>query len=335
MRHIHTAIEKGYTLIELLLYAALLGILLAATTTYFGVVLESRVKNQSITEVDQQGMAAMEYITQTIRNADSITSPAAGATAASLTLVVPTGALSPTIFSNDGSGGTGGTATLGYDQDGGTTDTADANAMNATGFVASVSGTITTVKALVGNVVEASPNNRAQVAIYRGATGPSTLLSNSVTTILTANSWNTFTVPSTSISAGDKIWIAYNTNALGAGGNNLRYRTGTSGQSLFQAQSYGSWPASWVGAGRAIEFSIYATVTTTANIGAIQVKEGAAANIPLTNGKVQVSNLSFSNLTGSGTPGAVQVNFTIYRINPNNRNEYDYQKTFTSTAALR
>ncbi len=334
MGHIHTAVEKGYTLIELLLYIVLLGILLGATTTYFGAILDARVKNQSISEVDQQGAAAMEYITQTIRNADSITSPTAGATANSLTLAVPTGALSPTIFSNDGSGGTGGTATLGYDQDGGTIDSNNANTMNATGFVASVSGTITTVKAYV-DAVESSPGNKAQVALYRGATGPSTLLANSVTTVLTSNSWNTFTLPSASITAGDKIWIAYNTNALGASGNNLHYRAGTSGQSLSQAQSYSSWPASWVGAGRAVEFSIYATVTTTANIGAIQVKEGAAANIPLTNSKVQVSNLSFSNLTGSGTPGAVQVNFTIYRINPQNRNEYDYQKTFTSTAALR
>jgi hypothetical protein len=29
------------------------------------------------------------------------------------------------------------------------------------------------------------------------------------------------------------------------------------------------------------------------------------------------------------------VSFTISRINPANRNEYDYQKTFIGTAALR
>lgn len=160
----------GYTLIELLLYIVLVGSLLTSLVTFFELTIEARVKTRSITEVNEQGTAAMEYITQTIRNANSITAPAAGGTGSSLTVVVPTGALSPTIFS--------------------------------------LSGTT------------------------------------------------------------------------------------------------------------------------------LQVKEGTAANIPLTSNEVVISNVTFKNLTSSGTTGIVQVSFTVSRANAGNINEFDYQKTFTSSAEL-
>lgn len=162
--------EKGYTLIELLLYIIILSSLLVPLTMFFGMTTEARVKSQSISEVNDQAIAAMDYMTQTIRNATSITAPAAAASGASLTLVVPTGSLSPTIFSLNGS--------------------------------------------------------------------------------------------------------------------------------------------------------------------ALQVKEGTGANIPLTSSDVQVANLTFKNLTRSGTSGAVQIGFTVSRANGGNRNEFDYQKTFTSTAEV-
>lgn len=163
--------QHGYTLIELLLYISILGSLLLGISMYFVTSTTARAKNQSIAEVDRQGALALEYITQTIRNADSITSPTAGNSANALTIVVPTGALSPTIFD--------------------------------------------------------------------------------------------------------------------------------------------------------------------LNSGNLRVKEGAAAQIALHNSKVQVTSLTFTNLTRSGTPGVVRVSFVLSRLNPNNRNEYSYQKTFTGTAALR
>ena len=162
--------QKGFTLIELLMYVVIVSTLLTSITFFFGITIEARVKNQSIAEVNDQGIAAMDYITQTIRNATSITTPAATGTGSSLTLVVPTGSLSPTIFDLNG---------------------------------------------------------------------------------------------------------------------------------------------------------------TT-----LRVKEGSATAIALTSNDVQVTNLTFKNLTRSGTPGNVQVSFTLSRTNPNNRNEYDYQKTFTSTAEV-
>jgi type II secretory pathway pseudopilin PulG len=162
--------QQGYTLIELLLYVAMIGTLLTSVTYFFGVVVDARVKNQTVTEVNDQGTALMDYVTQTIRNATSITAPTTGVSAASLTLVVPTGSLSPTVFN-----------------------------MNST---------------------------------------------------------------------------------------------------------------------------------------TMQVKEGAGSVLPLTNDKVQLSGLTFKNLSRASTPGSVQVSFTLSRVNANNRNEYDYQKTFTTTAEV-
>jgi len=172
MTHAATPNTKGFTLIELLLYVAIVGTLLIAISLFFGIAADARLKNQSVSEVNQQGTAAMEYIVQTLRNATSISAPAIGVTAASLTAVVPTGSLSPTIFDR---------------------------------------------------------------------------------------------------SAGN----------------------------------------------------------------ALQVKEGAAAVVPLTSPDVQISNLAFDNMSRSATVEVVQISFTVSRVNTIGRNEYDYQKTFTSSVALR
>lgn len=95
---IQEARQKGYTLIELLLYVAIVGALLTSVTMFYGSAIEARVKGQSISEVEQQGALAIEYITQTIRNANAILAPDMGTTGSSLVLSVPTGSLSPTTF---------------------------------------------------------------------------------------------------------------------------------------------------------------------------------------------------------------------------------------------
>lgn len=94
--------NQGFTLIELLLYVSIVGVLLTSISMFFATTADARIKNQSISEVNQQGTAIMELITQTIRNADAVTVPAVGATGASLTLTVPTASLSPTIFNLSG-----------------------------------------------------------------------------------------------------------------------------------------------------------------------------------------------------------------------------------------
>lgn len=161
----------GYTLIELLLYMAIIAILLTAVAVFFGMSVDSRVKNQSISEVNSQGAFVLDYMTQTVRNASAITSPAVSTPGTTLTVTVPTAALSPTIFS----------------------------------------------------VVS----------------------------------------------------------------------------------------------------------------GVLQVKEGTGTAVALTNSKVQVTSLTVTNLTKTGTSGIVQISFVITRINTASRNEYDYQRTFTTSVGLR
>lgn len=93
----------GFTLIELLLYVSITAVLLLSVSLFLFLLLESRVKNQTIAEVEQQGLQAMQIITQTARNAEAITSPAQGASASSITLDVITASSDPTIFDLFGS----------------------------------------------------------------------------------------------------------------------------------------------------------------------------------------------------------------------------------------
>ncbi|MBI5222371.1 MAG: prepilin-type N-terminal cleavage/methylation domain-containing protein [Candidatus Magasanikbacteria bacterium] len=94
--------KKGFTLVELLLYASITSVMLLVISVFLSTLLESRVKNQTIAEVEQQGTQVMQLITQTARNAEAITSPATGASASSLTLDVVTVASDPTIFDLSG-----------------------------------------------------------------------------------------------------------------------------------------------------------------------------------------------------------------------------------------
>src|SRR5690349_18275587 len=103
MKRNESTTQKGYTLIELLMYVSIVGTLLTGAALFMSTMTEARVKNQSMTEVNQQGTVIMERLAQIARNADSITAPVAGSTGASATLVVPTGSLSPTIINLSGS----------------------------------------------------------------------------------------------------------------------------------------------------------------------------------------------------------------------------------------
>jgi Tfp pilus assembly protein PilW len=163
--------SSGITLVETVIYISLSSMLLLALSAFFVMSTTARVKNQSINEVNQQGVFAMEQMVQAVRNATAVTAPTAATNGSSLSLTMPAAAQSPTAFS--------------------------------------LSGTT------------------------------------------------------------------------------------------------------------------------------LQVKEGAAAALPLTNGLVQVSNLSITNLSRSGTNGIVRISFTLARTKNIDRNEYDYQKTFTTSVSLR
>lgn len=64
--------NNGFTLIELLLYICIVGIIILSVLGFLSLTMQSRVKNQTISEVEQQGLQVMQLITQTGRNADSV-----------------------------------------------------------------------------------------------------------------------------------------------------------------------------------------------------------------------------------------------------------------------
>lgn len=76
------------------------------------------------------------------------------------------------------------------------------------------------------------------------------------------------------------------------------------------------------------------TVVTLAS-GAIVLTEGASIAVPLTAAPVTVSGLTFSNLSASGTPGTVRLQFTISYTNPSGLSEYNYTKTFYGSSTIR
>ena len=90
---------KGFTLIELILYVALMGIVLYTASLLYTLFLAEDARDYARAEVEQSSQHALLYMTQTIRNAPSVTTPAAGSNAAALQLTVDDESKSPTVFS--------------------------------------------------------------------------------------------------------------------------------------------------------------------------------------------------------------------------------------------
>lgn len=74
----YTRARRGFTLIELILYIAIVGTILLSAVGFLSVILESRIQSQITAEVEQQGSFAVTTLADAIRNADGISTPAAG-----------------------------------------------------------------------------------------------------------------------------------------------------------------------------------------------------------------------------------------------------------------
>ena len=98
----HHRAQQGFTLIELLLYVAISSVMLLAISLFLSTLLQSRIKNQTIAEVEQQGLQVMQLVTQTLRNADVINSPAQGASASVISVNTYNAANNPTMFDLSG-----------------------------------------------------------------------------------------------------------------------------------------------------------------------------------------------------------------------------------------
>lgn len=88
--------EQGFSLIELVIYIGLVSIMLLALTSFITLLLNSRGRNQAIAEVEQQGVAVLQLLTQTTRNASAIITPAAGSIDTALEIDTGSG---QTVFS--------------------------------------------------------------------------------------------------------------------------------------------------------------------------------------------------------------------------------------------
>jgi len=67
--------RRGFTLIELLLYTVIAAGLLLAITAMIALLTQSRVKNQTINMVEQQGAQILQLLSQEIRNSVVVISP--------------------------------------------------------------------------------------------------------------------------------------------------------------------------------------------------------------------------------------------------------------------
>jgi len=90
--------KEAFTLIELLLYIAILSTLAMVLASFLPLVMEARVKRKTIDEVESQGAQAMTIMLQTIRNASGINSPATSTSAGTISLSMASTTLNPTVF---------------------------------------------------------------------------------------------------------------------------------------------------------------------------------------------------------------------------------------------
>lgn len=64
---------KGFTLIEALLYITIAATVLLSTVYFINILIQTRIKNQVMADVEDQGTFMTNYLTQALRNASAIT----------------------------------------------------------------------------------------------------------------------------------------------------------------------------------------------------------------------------------------------------------------------
>ncbi len=79
-------IKSGFTLLEVILYSMLTVFILSSVTAFLGTVMSAQAKNQTVAEVEQQGIQIMQLMTQSIRSAQGIYTPSRGSSSSSLSL---------------------------------------------------------------------------------------------------------------------------------------------------------------------------------------------------------------------------------------------------------
>ena len=99
---IHTK-QKGFTLVETMLYVVVAGTLVLFMSLFTGMIVDARIKNRTISEVEEQGNHAMRVITQAVRNSTATNLPATGVVGTTLSVQSIDPLLNPTVFDLSGS----------------------------------------------------------------------------------------------------------------------------------------------------------------------------------------------------------------------------------------
>ena len=107
-------------------------------------------------------------------------------------------------------------------------------------------------------------------------------------------------------------------------------------QAVRNAQSVGS-PAAGA-SGSSLSLAIY-TPSKNPTVfdfsgGKVRIKEGSGSAVDLNSGQVEITNLSFKNMTATNAPGSIQVSFDINYVNPGNKAELNYSKTYVDSASI-
>lgn len=94
--------QKGFTLVELLLYMGIFSILLAVTLQMFGSVFETQLESQATSSVDVDGKFILNRLSYDVGRAENIVLPASnGATSSAMTIVVNSQNLTYSLDNND------------------------------------------------------------------------------------------------------------------------------------------------------------------------------------------------------------------------------------------
>jgi len=94
--------KKGFTLVETLIYVAILAMFIFSLIAFLNIMTNARINNQMVLEVNNQGDQVIKTITQSARNATTINTPAISSTGSSLSLATSASGTNPTVFSISG-----------------------------------------------------------------------------------------------------------------------------------------------------------------------------------------------------------------------------------------
>lgn len=96
-------LHPGFSLIETILYVAIASTIIAGLAGFWQVVALTRERQRNILDIEMQGQLITARLTQTIRTAQGVTTPAPGTSSTTLIVTTETASTSPTTFMQNGS----------------------------------------------------------------------------------------------------------------------------------------------------------------------------------------------------------------------------------------